>query len=309
MIQVRACKPLLIAAPSNVIPWSGHRRRGRTPSIAERTSPHVCFLPDNVPLFSYYVNTALLIFDAGTLRAVSTTYEFQRARRPEHKDERREAILAAARELAGERPVREISLGDIARRVGFAKSNVLRYFESREDVFLRLLLREWESWRADLTMQLRSGATTANSMATTIARTIAERPLFCDLVSEMSGVLERNVSVGAVQAFKSESLGKVDDLGTVVAKRIPNLYFEGGREIIAAALIITAGLWPIANPAPHVAAMFAEDPALTRAHVDFEDRLQQLLKTLITGSLNTETAKPRNTAATAKSVRPVAKQP
>ncbi len=235
----------------------------------------------------------------GTLRAVSTTLEFQRARRPEHKDERREAILAAAWELAGERPVREISLGDIARRVRLAKSNLLRYFESREDIFLHLLLREWENWRADLTMRLRSGGTTANSVATRIARTIAERPLFCDLISEMSAALERNVSVGAVQAFKSESLDKVDDLGAVVAARMPDLQDGFGRETIAAALVITAGLWPIANPAPHVAAMFAEKPTLIRAHVDFEDRLRQLLSALITGFLNTGTAKPRKPAATA----------
>jgi AcrR family transcriptional regulator len=219
---------------------------------------------------------------------VATTNEFQRARRPEHKQERREAILAAARDLAGERPVREISLGDIARRVGLAKSNLLRYFESREDVFLRLLLREWESWRTDLTERLRSGGATADDVATTIARTIAQRPLFCDLISEMSAVLERNVSVAAVQAFKSQSLDKVDDLGTAVAGRMPDLGGRYGREAIAAALIITAGLWPIANPPPHVTAMYVEDPALTRAHVDFEHRLQQLLSALITGFLAKE---------------------
>jgi AcrR family transcriptional regulator len=218
---------------------------------------------------------------------VATTHEFQRARRPEHKEERREAILAAARELAGERPVREISLGDIARRVGLAKSNLLRYFESREDVFLRLLLREWDSWRVSLTERLRSGGATADHVATTIARTIAERPLFCDLISEMSAVLERNVSVAAVQAFKSQSLDLTDDLGAAVAERMPDLDGQYGRETIAAALIITAGLWPIANPAPHVTAMYAEDPALTRAHVDFEDRLQELLSALITGFLKT----------------------
>ena len=106
---------------------------------------------------------------------MATAYEFQRARRPEHKEERREAILAAARELAGERPVREISLGDIARRVGVAKSNLLRYFESREDVFLRLLLREWESWRAALTERLRPGGATADSLAATIARTMVRK--------------------------------------------------------------------------------------------------------------------------------------
>jgi AcrR family transcriptional regulator len=31
------------------------------------------------------------------------------------------------------------------------------------------------------------------------------------------------------------------------------------------------------------------EPALIRAHVDFEDRLQQLLSSLITGFLNPET--------------------
>jgi AcrR family transcriptional regulator len=224
---------------------------------------------------------------------VATAHEFQRARRPEHKEERREAILAAARELAGERPVREISLGDIARRVGLAKSNLLRYFESREDVFLRLLLREWESWRISLTERLRSSAATADDVATTIARTIAERPLFCDLISEMSAVLERNVSVAAVQAFKSQSLDKVDDLAAALAGRMPDLDGPRARETIAAALIITAGLWPIANPAAHVTAMYAQDPALTRARVHFEDRLRALLSALITGFLNPPAPKPQ----------------
>ncbi|MDX6524592.1 MAG: hypothetical protein QOI43_103, partial [Gaiellales bacterium] len=63
------------------------------------------------------------------------TPAYQRARSAEHKEERREAILAAARELAAERSVREVSLGDIARRVGLAKSNVLRYYETREEVY------------------------------------------------------------------------------------------------------------------------------------------------------------------------------
>jgi AcrR family transcriptional regulator len=212
--------------------------------------------------------------------------QFQRARRPEHKQERREAILAAARELAGERPVREISLGDIARRTGLAKSNLLRYFESREDVFLQLLLREWEDWRADAAQQLASCPATPESAAATVAHTLASRPLFCDLVSEMSSVLERNVTVSTVRAFKAETLDKVDDLGAAVNKRLTNLSAADARETIAAALIVTAGLWPIANPAPHVSGIYADVPELTRAHVDFEERLRHLLTVLITGFLH-----------------------
>lgn len=110
-----------------------------------------------------------------------------------------------------------------------------------------------------------------------------------------------------MQAFKSQTLDKVDDLGAVVAERVPDLGGPYGRETIAAALIITAGLWPIANPAPRVTAMYAEDPALTRAHVDFEDRLQQLLSALITGFLNTETPKLHTPPATVRSDPPEAR--
>jgi AcrR family transcriptional regulator len=214
---------------------------------------------------------------------VHATERYQRARRPEHKQERRESILAAARAVACERPVREVSLGDVAGRVGLSKSNLLRYFESREDIFLQVLLREWDDWRLDAARRMRSGRATPGSVARTIAQTLAARPLFCDLISEMSSVLERNVSLETVQAFKAQSLDMVDDLGAVVAERLPKLTRAQAREAVAAALIITAGLWPIANPAPHVAAMYAERPELTRAHVDFDDRLEGLLKALIRG--------------------------
>src|SRR3954468_22592216 len=95
---------------------------------------------------------------------------YQRARSPEHKEQRREAILAAARELAAERSVRAVSLGDIARAVALAKSNLLRYFESREEIFLTLLRREWQGWR---------DAAAATPDAAGLAHTLAERPLFC----------------------------------------------------------------------------------------------------------------------------------
>lgn len=214
---------------------------------------------------------------------MSAVPEFQRARRPEQKEERREAILAAAREIAGERPVREVSLGDIARRVGLAKSNVLRYFETREEVYLRLLMREWEAWNVDVTGRLPSSPTTPDAVAATVARTLAERPLFCDLVSQMSAVLERNVSAPTARAFKAGGIQKVDELGAVIAERVPDLDADDGRETVAAALIIVAGLWPMANPPPHVSAMFADVRELARAHVNFEERLRGLLTALIVG--------------------------
>src|ERR1700691_4441730 len=73
---------------------------------------------------------------------------YQRARRPEQKLERRDAILGAARELALRDGVRAVSLADIAARVGIHKSALLRYFETREQIFLELAAEAWRDWTA-----------------------------------------------------------------------------------------------------------------------------------------------------------------
>jgi Tetracyclin repressor-like, C-terminal domain len=91
------------------------------------------------------------------------------------------------------------------------------------------------------------------------------------------------VSAPTARAFKAASLDEVDALGADVAARDPALTREQARETVAAALIITAGLWPMANPPEHVSAMFVDHPELTRAHVHFEQRLEALLATLIRG--------------------------
>ena len=71
---------------------------------------------------------------------------FQRARRPEQREARRQAILDVAEAMLAQDPTAEISLREISRRVGLATSNVLRYFESREAIFLELLAGESTSW-------------------------------------------------------------------------------------------------------------------------------------------------------------------
>jgi AcrR family transcriptional regulator len=84
---------------------------------------------------------------------------------------------------------REISLGDIARYVGQSKPSLLRYFESREHIFLTVLLSEWRRWRADAGGRLASAESTSGAVAAAIADTLGSRPLLCDLISEMSSVV------------------------------------------------------------------------------------------------------------------------
>ena len=47
---------------------------------------------------------------------------------------RRSAIMNSAREMLAEKDLAEISLRELSNRIGLAKSNVLRYFDSREAI-------------------------------------------------------------------------------------------------------------------------------------------------------------------------------
>ncbi len=81
---------------------------------------------------------------------VTTTPEVQRARSAEAKLQREQAILDAAAKLGTERGIRTVTLTDIAQAVGLHKSAMLRYFETREQIFLKLTASGWRDWSADL---------------------------------------------------------------------------------------------------------------------------------------------------------------
>ncbi|MGR6914149.1 TetR family transcriptional regulator [[Actinomadura] parvosata] len=189
-----------------------------------------------------------------------TRSAFLRARRPEHKQQRREAILAAARELARTSGVRNVSLGAVAEAVGLAKSNIVRYFGTREEIYLELLVDEWHQWGEAVAERLRTVASTAEAM-TALAETIADRPLFCDLLGHASTSLEHNVSVPAARAFKHAVLDQVRAMGAELA-RATDLTEREGAELVGAASGLAGMLYPAANPPPALAQVYAEDPEL-----------------------------------------------
>src|ERR1700733_5038725 len=126
---------------------------------------------------------------------------FQRARSDEQRELRRRAILDAAAAMLDEMPVAEISLNELSRRVGLAKSNVLRYFESREAVLLELLDRAAPELLAEISEALPAGVTSsapvrrrAHTVAAGLAASFANHPTLCKLLSAQAGVLEHNGS-------------------------------------------------------------------------------------------------------------------
>jgi AcrR family transcriptional regulator len=207
---------------------------------------------------------------------------FRRARRPEQKQERRAAILGAARDLAVRSGVRNVSLGDIAAAVGLAKSNVVRYFGTREEIYLELMTLEWQDWERGVVERLADVGGLADVVEVLVA-TVEERPLFCDLISESATTLECNVSLEAVRAFKLDALRVVSEVGAAVARACPTLAPGEAAELVGAAGMVAGTLYPMSNPPPVVAALYAQEPAVAAARHEFGPTMRRILAAIAAG--------------------------
>ncbi|MFC5751414.1 TetR/AcrR family transcriptional regulator [Actinomadura rugatobispora] len=210
--------------------------------------------------------------------------DFQRARNAAQREVRRRAILEAAAELLGESPLSDISLRELSRRVGLSKTNVVRYFETREAVFFALLNQTLDEWLDELPAELPPAASPA-SVVDAWARSAARRPLLCELWSSLGTELERNISTEAVRGFKLVHHERQARLAELVRERIPELTEPASRELVQLSIVLVAGFWPFANPSPSVAEA-VKDPALAHSRVDFAERLGRALLVAVTGLMN-----------------------
>jgi AcrR family transcriptional regulator len=198
--------------------------------------------------------------------------------------QRRAAILRAARELALRDGVRKVSLADIAARVGVHKSALLRYFETREQIFLELTAEAWRDWAGAIHAGLDTAAVgSAGLVADVIARGFGDRPLLCDLVAHTPLNLERNVSPEAVRRYKMTSLGTVNEAASLVQRVLPDLTLAECTEFVATLASLAGAVWQMANPAPALADLYASDPALAQACVDLTPRLRRAAQVLLAG--------------------------
>jgi AcrR family transcriptional regulator len=210
---------------------------------------------------------------------------FQRARSTEAKEQREAAILKAARALAATHGVRQITLTDIAAAIGMNKSALLRYFETREQIFLVLTGEGWREWSSALRKELvQLAEPSPKTVAAIFAKTLTARPIFCDLLVQAPLNLERNVSLDAVRTFKLIALDEVKAMGSEL-KRLLGLSTRQAIGTIATATSMAGALWQMATPGPKVQALYRSDPQLAHAIVDVGPQLTHILEGLLTGYL------------------------
>ncbi|MET9406350.1 TetR/AcrR family transcriptional regulator [Streptomyces sp. NPDC002935] len=216
---------------------------------------------------------------------------FQRARTEEQREIRRRAILDTASAMLDEMPVAAVTLNELSRRVGLAKPNVLRYFESREAVLLELLDHFLQEWLTELADELAAGvdenlpmAERAAAVAEILSRSLSGRVVMCDLFGAQGSVLEHNVSVDVVARYKRASLDRLTSMTALIQKYLPELG-ENATLFSLQTMVMAGALSAYSTPPPSLQAAYQAEPDLARFHLELNDYLKLALTATLLGVL------------------------
>jgi len=217
---------------------------------------------------------------------------FRRAHSAEQRAVRKQTILDTAAAMLAEMPVAQISLNELSRRVGLAKSNVLRYFESREAVLLELLTAESRDWLDQLDGTLAAavdGSAAAgdrgDQLAAALADSLTAHPVLCDLISAQAAVLEHNISPQVAATFKRSAIDSVSELAQLTHKYLPELGEHDAGRFGGVTIMVTGALWTYSQPAAAMLTAYETDPSLAALRLDFTATLRETLEMLLAGLL------------------------
>ena len=106
---------------------------------------------------------------------------------------RKEEIISACAALYETMSFKDITLKDISQATSFTRTSIYNYFQTKEEIFLALLQREYDLWRQDLLVLLDTHeAMTADAFAAALSHTLARRARMLKLLSMNHYDMEAN---------------------------------------------------------------------------------------------------------------------
>ena len=158
---------------------------------------------------------------------------------------RKEEIIAACRKLYEDMSFKEITLKEIGQQTSFTRTSIYNYFETKEEIFLALLQREYELFVDDLNhLCEEKNSLSGNELASELAYALERRMMMLKLLSMNLYDMEANSRMERLIEFKAaygESKNAVD---RCLQKFCPELDEAARQTFLYAFLPFVYGLYP-----------------------------------------------------------------
>ena len=136
----------------------------------------------------------------------------------EHKENRRQEIINACEKIYRERGFTAVNIKEISTATSFTRPAIYSYFETKDEILLALLIREYEKWIVSLKEALKQTEQgNREKTASLIAHTLDEKEILLRIQNMNLFEMELNCRTERLAQFKVQYRTVVETL-THIAK-------------------------------------------------------------------------------------------
>lgn len=158
---------------------------------------------------------------------------------------RREEIINACEKLYGTMTFKDITIKEIGKETSFSRTSIYNYFQTKEEIFLALMKREYEKWIDSLNeIYSKNDILIGNELASLIANSLEERHNLLKLLSMNLYDIEENSSIERLVDFKKCYKTAILSLGNIVDKFCKYMDEEEKHDFIYSFLPFMFGIYP-----------------------------------------------------------------
>ena len=158
---------------------------------------------------------------------------------------RREEIISACEKLYQTMSFKEITLKDIAGATSFTRTSIYNYFQTKEEIFLALMQKEYERWVEELDAIARDYTTmSAESFSSMLAHSLEKRSMLLKLLSMNHFDMEDNSRPECLVDFKRAYGASIEAVRRCLVKFFPNMDSKARQDFLYAFLPFLYGIYP-----------------------------------------------------------------
>jgi len=173
--------------------------------------------------------------------------DWVRARSDEQIEQRINEIVDATARLYEENRFEDITFTMIAKEANFTRSNLYRYFQTKEDIFLELLKSDIAVWRKDILENFTDGNPSLREVAEISVELILKHKRMVKLFTILFTLLEPNASLEALTAFKQKITDEIGMVAHFLSTKLPFPSVEAAGDFLTTQSYMAMGAYPMMN--------------------------------------------------------------
>ena len=163
-------------------------------------------------------------------------------------DMRKEEIINACEKLYENNSFKDITIKSIGEKTTFSRTSIYNYFQTKEEIFLALLKREYERWIDDLNeMYEKNSEMTKEVFADKLANTVAKRNNLLKLLSMNMYDMEENSRMEELIEFKRAYGNAINMVRKCIDKFFGKMSDEEKEDFVFLFFPLMYGIYPYAE--------------------------------------------------------------